>query len=250
MHPRSGEGTLPERIAAILSAFTPGDNLLGVTEIARRTNLPPSTVHRLAADLVSCGLLERHGTGVRLGLRLFELGQRVPRRRVLREAALPYMADLREATGHTVHLAVLEGREVVYLEILEAPGGPNLPSAVGGRLPAAATGVGKAILAFSPADVLDTVLAAGLPRLTAHTLTMPGLLSRQLETVRDHGVAYDREESRIGVLCAAAPILNEDSIAIAAISASGWSTRMRLDHVTSAVRTAALGLSRVVGRAA
>nr|WP_245956674.1 helix-turn-helix domain-containing protein [Nonomuraea fuscirosea] len=116
MHSRSGEGTPPERIAAILSAFSPGDNLLGVTQIARRTSLPRSTVHRLAADLVSCGLLERHGTGIRLGLRLFELGQRVPRRRLLRQAALPYMADLREATGQTVHLAVLEGCEVVYLE--------------------------------------------------------------------------------------------------------------------------------------
>ncbi|MEV0168664.1 helix-turn-helix domain-containing protein [Nonomuraea fuscirosea] len=151
MHSRSGEGTPPERIAAILSAFSPGDNLLGATQIARRTSLPRSTVHRLAADLVSCGLLERHGTGIRLGLRLFELGQRVPRRRLLRQAALPYMADLREATGQTVHLAVIEGSDVVYLEILEALDSPNLPSALGGRLPAAATGAGRR---FSPSPRL------------------------------------------------------------------------------------------------
>ncbi|MEV0168663.1 IclR family transcriptional regulator C-terminal domain-containing protein [Nonomuraea fuscirosea] len=94
------------------------------------------------------------------------------------------------------------------------------------------------------------MLAAGLPRLTARTMSMPGLATRQLETIRDHGVAYDREEPRTGVLCAAAPILDQGSIAIGAISASGWSTRMRLDHVTSAVHTAALSLSRAVGRAA
>ncbi|NED58929.1 helix-turn-helix domain-containing protein, partial [Micromonospora aurantiaca] len=86
--------------------------------------LPKSTAHRIALDLAEAGLLERDGARVRLGLRLFEIGQRVPRQRVLRDAAVPYMSDLREATRQTVHLAVLEGTEVVYVEILGSPGGP------------------------------------------------------------------------------------------------------------------------------
>jgi IclR family transcriptional regulator, acetate operon repressor len=246
VHARSGEGTLSDRIAAVLDAFGVHDGALGTAELARRTGLPRSTVHRIAADLVHAGLLERDGAQVRLGLRLFEIGQRVPRRRVLREAALPYLSDLREATRQTIHLAVLQGDEVVYLEILTAPDGPRLPSAVGGRLPASATGVGKAILAFSPPSVVDTVLSAGLPRLTERTVTAPGLLARQLDRIRRDGIAYDREESGPGVLCAAVPILDAGSTAIGAVSASGWSNRMRLDRIAPAVRTAALSLSRAL----
>jgi DNA-binding IclR family transcriptional regulator len=172
------EDTYLHRVVAVLGAFRAEEDAVGAAELARRTGLPRSTVHRIVLSLVEEGMLERHGSEVRLGLRLFEIGQRVPRQRALRDAARPYMSDLREATRQTIHLAVLEGGEVVYVDILASPGGPPLPSRVGGRLPAHATGVGKAILAFSPQETVRTVLEGRLTRLsersTVRTVSWPG----------------------------------------------------------------------------
>jgi DNA-binding IclR family transcriptional regulator len=195
---------------------------------------------------VITGLLEREGTAVRLGLKLFEIGQLAVRQRGLVDAARPYLADLREATRNTVHLAVLEGTAVVYLDILRGPDAPSLPSRIGGRFPAHATGVGKAILAHISGSALDKVTTAGLPRVSVRTITAPGLLRRKLDKVRADGIAYEREESGVGVVCAASPLLDRDGMPLAAISISGWANRMRTERVAPAVRTAALALSRTL----
>ncbi|TDE19857.1 IclR family transcriptional regulator [Actinomadura sp. 6K520] len=244
----ASDDTFLRRAVAVLTAFNADDDGLGAAELARRSGLPRSTAHRIALDLVAAGLLERQGTRVRLGLKLFEIGQRVPRQRVLRDAAVPYMSDLREATRQTVHLAVLEGTEVVYVEILGSPGGPELPSKVGGRLPAHVTGVGKAILAFSRPDAVQAVLDAGLVKASGRSVAAPGLFARELETIHREGVAYDREESGPGIVCAASPVLGPDGLALGALSVSGWSSGMRLAAVAPAVHTAALTLSRTLGR--
>ncbi|POX36156.1 IclR family transcriptional regulator, partial [Streptomyces sp. Ru73] len=105
------------KAALIMESFRPTGGPYRLTELAQRAGLPKPTVHRLAADLVELGWLERTGDGrYRLGHRLFELGSLVPRRRDLREAALPFLQDLFEATRETVHLGVREGLEGVYLE--------------------------------------------------------------------------------------------------------------------------------------
>ena len=240
------DDTFLRRAVAVLTAFRADDDGLGAAELARRSGLPKSTAHRIALDLAEAGLLERDGTRVRLGLKLFEIGQRVPRQRVLRDAAVPYMSDLREATRQTVHLAVLEGTEVVYVEILGSPGGPRLPSQVGGRLPAHVTGVGKAILAFSPPDAVQAVMDGGLAKRSTRSVAGPGLLAKELAKIRREGVAYDREESGAGTVCAASPVLGPDGLALGALSVSGWATRMRLAVVAPAVHTAALTLSRTL----
>ncbi|MFD9890800.1 IclR family transcriptional regulator [Amycolatopsis sp. NPDC059027] len=243
---RNGDGLVADRFAALLGAFRPGDDTLGVSELARRTGLAKTTVHRLTGHLVDTGLLEREGTAVRLGLRLFEIGQLAVRRRGLVEAARPYLADLREATRNTVHLAVLEGTEVVYLDIVRGPDAPSLPSRIGGRFPAHATGVGKAILAHAPESVVAAVIDAGLPRVSTRTITAPGLLRRQLTRIREEGIAFEREESGVGVVCAASPLVDAHGTAVAAVSISGWANRMRTERVAPAVRTVALALSRAL----
>jgi DNA-binding IclR family transcriptional regulator len=245
----SGEdaaGMTAARLAALLGAFGPGEEFLGVSELARRTGMPKSSAHRLIGHLVRQGLLEREAGAVRLGIRLFEIGQLAIRRRGLVDAARPYLADLREATRNTVHLAVLEGTEVVYLDIVGGPDAPTLPSRIGGRFPAHATAVGKAILAHSPGSVLETVISAGLPRIGPRTLTAPGLLRRQLTKVCEEGIAYEREESGTGVICVASPVLDRSGRARAAVSISGWSNRVRAERVAPAVRTTALTLSRTL----
>ena len=246
---RNGEdvaGLTATRLTALLTAFRPGDDMLGVSELSRRTGVPKSSVHRLVGHLVAQGLLDRENGAVRLGLKLFEIGQLATQQRGLVDAARPYLADLREATRNTVHLAVLEGTEVAYLDIVRGPDAPNLPSRIGGRFPAHATAVGKAILAFSPDSVLEKVIATGLPRIGPRTITAPGLLRRSLAKVRADGLAHDREESRVGVVCVASPLLDGDGRPRAGISISGWSNRVRPGRVAPAVRTTALTLSRTL----
>ncbi|MPY81324.1 MAG: IclR family transcriptional regulator, partial [Actinophytocola sp.] len=177
----------------------------------------------------------------------FEIGQLATQQRGLVDAARPHLADLREATRNTVHLAVLEGSEVVYLDILRGPDAPTLPSRVGGRFPAHATGVGKAILAFSDHEAVARVIDAGLHRVGRRTITSPAVLRRQLAKIRTEGVAFDREESGIGVVCVASPLIDAKGRAVAAISLSGWSNRVRTNQVAPAVRAVALTLSRGLG---
>lgn len=121
------------RVDAILSAFRARDHSLGVSEIARRSGIPKASVSRIVAELVDRCVLERAGRELRFGIRLFELGERAGRPRALRRLALAHMSDLRNATHQTVHLAVLEDAEVVYIEILPSRTTPPLPSRVGGR---------------------------------------------------------------------------------------------------------------------
>jgi IclR family transcriptional regulator, acetate operon repressor len=238
--------TYLHRVVTLLGAFRE-ENAVSPAELARRTGLPKSTVHRIVASLLAEGLLERHAAQVRLGVRLFEIGQRVPRQRVLRDAARPYMQDLREATRQTVHLAILEGSQVVYVDILASPGAPPLPSRVGGRLPAHVTGVGKAMLAFSSQETVRAVLEGQLARFSSRSTVAPGLLAKELAGIRETGVSYDHEESGPGVVCAASPVLGRGGEVLGALSISGWSTQLHLDHVAPAVRTAALALSRSLG---
>ena len=137
--------TYLHRVVAVLNAFRADDDSLGAAELARRSGLPRSTAHRIVLELVEAGLLERQGTRVRLGLKLFEIGQRVPRQRVLRDAAVPYMSDLREATRQTVHLAVLEGNTAVLVERLDPiPTRRGQFNPVGGRAPLHMVSNGKA----------------------------------------------------------------------------------------------------------
>lgn len=232
------------RVSALLAAFGPHDVTLGVSELARRTGIPKATVSRLVKELETVGLLERSGVQVGLGLRLFELGQRASRRGTVRDIALPFMADLREATGQTIHLAILDGTDVVYVEILRGRNAPRFPSAVGRRLPAHATAVGKALLAGSPPDMVEALIAGGLKRVGPRTITAPGTLRRQLTPIASSGIAYEYEESAAGVACVASAIHVGDTAPVAAISASGWIGKVDIRRVGPAVRTAALSIAR------
>ena len=242
--------SLLARAAAIVGAFDERDPVLGLAELARRTGLPKSSVHRIVAELVSLRVLERQeegrsGEGYRLGLWLFERGELVPAHRSLSEAALPVMEDLREATRQRIHLAVLEGVDVVYVEIL-GTSGVDVSSRTGGRIPAHATGVGKVILAYSSAATVRARVEAGLPRLTPRTISTPGALTQELRKIRSVGMALDLEESHVGVSCVAAPVFGADHKVRAALSVTGKSKSIDPGTLGPAVRTAAFTLSRVL----
>ena len=232
-----------KKSALILDCFSPSGGPYRLAELSQLTGLPKPTVHRLAAELVELGWLERTGPHYRLGAKLFELGSLVPRRRDLREAALPFLQDLFEATRETVHLGVREGTEVVYLERIHGHEALRLPSRIGGTLPLTCTGVGKALLAFSDPELVDQVLAAPLPSLTPYSITDPARLRLTLEKARVSGLAYEDQESTLGVSCIAAPVFAAGT-AVAALSLAVPRQRFSPAHLAPAVRTAALGLSR------
>jgi DNA-binding IclR family transcriptional regulator len=241
----AGRSGVLGRTLALLESFETADASLSLAELSRRTGLPKPTVHRMAAELCRERMLERLEDGsYRLGLRLFEIGERVHSHRTLSEAALPIMEDLREATRKRIHLAVLDGVDVVYVEILGANLLHKIGSRTGGRFPAHATGVGKAILAYSTSSVVQARIDAGLPRLTVRTITTPGALQRELREIRTKGFAQDREESHVGVSCVAAPVFGSDAKVRAALSITGRTTSIDPARLGPAIRIAANTLSR------
>jgi IclR family transcriptional regulator, acetate operon repressor len=233
-----------DRVTAVFDAFGEQDEGLGVSELARRANLPKSTVSRIAADLVAQRFLDRDGDKLYLGVRLFELAQSVEQPRRLRHFALPVMAELRDATGQTVNLAVLEGADVVFVAIVRREPTSKPLSRIGGRLPAHATALGKAILAFSPQEVIERILQGGLEMRTPHTITGPTALQRELADVRRLGVATEKEECANDRACAASPILGHGGAPIAAISVTGSVSDVVPERMAPAVRSAAMTLSR------
>jgi IclR family transcriptional regulator, acetate operon repressor len=237
--------SLLSRAAAIVGAFDDRDPVLSLVELSRRTGLPKSTVHRIVGELVTLRVLERHDDGYRLGMWLFERGELLPGHRSLSEAALPVMEDLREATRQRIHLAVLDGVDVVYVEIL-GTGGLEVVSRTGGRLPAHATGVGKAMLAYSPAATVQARIEAGLPRLTPRTISTSGGLVRELRKIRSVGMALDLEEAQLGVSCVAAPVFGADRKVAAGLSVTGVTGSVDPGTLGPAVRTAAFTLSRLL----
>jgi IclR family acetate operon transcriptional repressor len=232
------------RISEILKAFQNDERSMTVSELSRRTGIPKASTSRIAAGMVEYGFLEREGDQLQLGIRLFELGLQSNRPIDLRRLAFPFMKELMKATGQTVHLAVLEGTEVVYIQILRSHSTPPLPSRVGGRLPAYATGVGKALIAFAPAAVLDKICESPMPSIGPKTITDPAALRLQIGAVRANRLAYEREESAVNLGCAAAPILGSDGVPVAALSVSVHLNMTDLTKVGPAVSTAAMALSR------
>jgi len=216
----------------LLDSFRNAGPTLGVTELARRAGVPKSTAFRLLAYLEQGGYVERAGTNYRLAWRLFELGNRVQhcRPRGLRDIAVPHMSDLHARTNHTVHLAVLEGCDIIYLEKIHGKGSVRTPTNVGARVPAACTGLGKSILAFGDHEVVERVLRQGLTRRTPYSIVDPNRFLAELAQVRTNGVAIDREEAALGLSCVAAPIKVKGQV-IGAVSLSLPSARF--DPVTN-----------------
>ncbi|RTL67685.1 MAG: IclR family transcriptional regulator [Pseudonocardiaceae bacterium] len=251
----SWELTSVRNAARLLKEFSRTDRELGVSELARRLGLATSTVHRMLATLAAERLLDRGTTAgsYRLGLAMFDLGAAVAPRLDLHEAALPVMAVLRQTTGETVQLAVLDGLESVYVDRLESPHTVRIFSRVGTRLPATTTATGKALLAaLSPAE-LDARLDGWHPqRPTPYSIVDVEVLRARLREIGERGWAENREESRVGVVSCAAPVRAGDGVVLAALSVAAPTARAApaaLQRIREAVVEAAAVLSRRLGHA-
>lgn len=236
------------RALGVLDAFDYRDRDVTLSQLTKRTGLPKPTVLRIVRELVKWGALERCESGTyQLGVRLFVLGQKVPREGNIRDLAMPFLEDLYEATHENVNLGVLyDNVEVLYLARVTGHRSSDVVLRVGETLPAHSTSIGKALLAHAPPGVLDEVLRGGLARMTPHTVAMPGMLRKQLRAVAERGYAVNLEETHLGVVSVAAPILDADGTALAAISVTGKAGRVDPLRLAPAVCTAARMLSRTL----
>jgi DNA-binding IclR family transcriptional regulator len=198
------------RVLAILDAFDVEHPRLSLSDIARRAGLSLPTTHRLVGEIAAWRGLERDDDGMyRVGLRLWEVGLLGPLHTRLREVSMPFLQGLYETTRENVHLAVRDGFDALYVEKLSGHRSVPIISRIGGRLPMHATGVGKALLAWSDDDLVDETLRRPLERPTSYTLTEPGRLRQELASTRRVGYAVTREEMTLGSCSVAVPILDE-----------------------------------------
>ncbi|GAA1003546.1 IclR family transcriptional regulator [Acrocarpospora pleiomorpha] len=242
-----GTKTVLGKATLILRSFAIGDQALPLAELVRRTELHKATVYRLCQELVALRLLSRDGSGYRVSGGLFELGMRASAERGLLELAIPFLQDLYERTHETVHLGVLDGAEVVYVSKINGHRQVRSPSRVGGRMPLHCTAIGKVLLAFGDPSLRQSVLSKPLERRTPHTIVAPGSLSKAVAAIRRTGVAFEREESALGITCVAAPLVGADG-AVAAISLTGPTGRFRPERHVGALRATAVALSNAVRR--
>lgn len=249
-----------DRVQALERAFmlldVLGQREAGVSELARATGLHKATVHRLLQTLLHVGAVEvgAEKGRYRLGLRLLELGGRVLARFDLREVAGPHLARFRDESRLTVHMAVLDGPDVVYIEKLDSPTSIHMASTVGTRFPAYCTALGKAILAFLPGQELEAVLArTRFAARTPRTITSAEVLRQHLATVRSRGYAVDDSENEEGIRCVGAPVFAYTGKVVAAISASGpifSVTPERVPELGQQVAQVAGAISRAMGYSA
>ncbi len=243
-----------DRALDVLEALAESDDPLGATEIARSIGSTKSSVYRILATLEGRGYIVKDVSSVqyRLGTRLTYLGQRALEGFDLRQRARPYLEELNRKFNETVNLGVLDGHEVAYIDMIESDHELRMAAHLGSRDPAYSTSIGKAILAYIPADELQAHLPAHLQPRTKRTITDVELLRRELDQIRISGVAEDRGENEEGARCFGSPVLDHTGFPVAAVSVSVPLIRLndlRSRDIADAVRSAALRItSRIGGR--
>jgi DNA-binding IclR family transcriptional regulator len=241
-----------DRALDVLEALADGSEPIGVTELARRVGATKSAAYRILANLERRGYVSKDASTARysLGTRLAYLGQRSLGTFDLRQVARPVMEELYRQFHETVNLGVLEGDEVVYIDMVESNHGLRMAARVGARDYAHSTALGKAILAFQPPEVIQRRLQRPLPPRTANTITDPGLLAAELERVRERGFAEDHAENELGARCVGAPIFDHAGTVIAALSVSSPESRLddaRAAQVATAIKAATREITQRVG---
>ncbi|MGA8530336.1 MAG: IclR family transcriptional regulator [Acidobacteriaceae bacterium] len=223
-----------DRAIAVLDLLAESEGPLGLVDVCERMSLHKSTAHRALMVLERSGLIERTPENrFRLGLKLYELGSRAVEQIDLRVRVHPWFRRLSTQVGETVHLGVLQKTAVVYLDKVE-PANRRvwLASRVGASNPVYCTAMGKAMLAFLPAEAAAEIIGRiRFTRFTPRTLCTPEALMRSLDRVRRRGYAIDDEEVEGGVRCIGAPILDETGYPMAAVSVSGPTSRITRQSV-------------------
>jgi DNA-binding IclR family transcriptional regulator len=244
----SAPGTsVTSKVLAILNAFDERHRSLTLTDLAREAGIPVPTAHRLVGELVAGEALQRLDNGRYVTGRLvWQAGLLAPVQGPLRQIAEPFLHDVYAATLATVHLAVRDGDEVLYLHRMQGRASVPIVSQAGSRLPMHSTGVGKVLLAHAPRDVQERV-CAGLTRITPYTITRPDVLKRQLNHIRRVGLAITSEEMSLGACSLAVPVVTASDDAVAAAIGVVVPTLKRdRQRLLGALQVAARGIGRLL----
>lgn len=232
---RSGSIQSVERAMALLEVLGEDEEGYRLTDLATRTGLPPSTVHRMLTTLEKRRFVQfDQSDGMwHVGRAVFTIGSAFVRQRNFVAPALPYLRRLRDLTRETANLGVVDDGEVVVLSQIESREIMRAITRVGGRVPMAASGMGKAILAtYSEADVDAIVSASPARRAAPHPLSRAEL-DRQLAAARTNGYALDDEDFVPGLRCVAAVVYNAQAEALCAISVSGLAQRLTGERIAN-----------------
>ncbi|GLZ33929.1 IclR family transcriptional regulator [Lentzea sp. NBRC 105346] len=228
--------TLVGRAFHLLRVLSAQDRTLALSDLARQAGLPKSTTHRLVTMLTENGAVLRSADGYRTAWRSADASAE------LRENLFPSLLFLYKSTNGAVHLALPTESGALVVEKLADRDTVPVPSRTGALLPAHSTALGKVLLAHG------AVPAGPLPRYTRNTLTSTQALHAELEQVRHHGLAYDREEYVPGVSCVAAPVFDQDSgQVVAAISVSATPGEIASGRVGHLILRALMRTRRSVG---
>lgn len=226
------------RTLFVLGAFDESHPSLTLSQIGRRAQLPLPTAHRLVAELVGARLVTRGSDGAySIGAGLWRLGL-LSAPTTLREVAQPHLQDLVAATGHTVHLAVLEGSRAMVVERLSGTRTVSTRHRPGALLPLHCTAVGKAMLAYASDDVVSDVMAV-LTQHTPFTITDARVLRRQLVEVRRTGVARSAQEHRLGMSSLGVPVFGDSGSIVAALAVIAPLTSPRITESVPPMMAAA-----------
>ena len=242
-----------DRALSIIETLAEDDEGYRLSDLAIRTGLSTSTVHRLLATLENRRFVQfdRSQSKWHVGARCFTVGATFARRRNFAAQAIPYLRKLRDLTRETANLAVVDDEFIVVLTRMESREIMRSLTKLGGRVAMVASGVGKAVLAtYSNEDVSAIIHHHGMPRLTEKSIVRPSELFKELEKIRRQGYAVDDEEACMGLRCVAAVVYNDCAEPLAAISVSGMTGRLtdeRLPQLGQTVREVAAELTAALG---
>lgn len=234
--------TVTARALALLGVFSPSRRRMTLSEMARRAGLPVSTAHRLVAELVEWGALERAHSEYVIGQRVWKLGLLAPIRHDIAEIAAPHMQDVLFVTHSIVNLFILENSRVMLLERISGTriGAPFRK--VGDPLPLHASAAGKVMLAFSSQNLMPQA-TKDMSRLTEHTIATPKQLRTEVEKVKKAGYATTNQEAGMDHFAIAVPVLNTSGHAVAALGVV-HQVEPSIGSVVPVLRIAARGIAR------
>lgn len=249
---RSYNITSLQRGLKLLDLFVKAERGLTATELAKRSGLPVSTVHRFLVNLETAGFLTYGSAGTyHLGIACFSVGQAALAQFDIRRISLPYLQKLNQQTRETVHLTMRHGTSVVYVDKLDSPEPLRIFSRIGASVPLYCTAVGKVLLAYMPSSERDALLPQlELRRITPNTIGNLQELETQLLSVHRAGFACDLEEHELHIRCAAAPIWDYTGAVNASLSITAPAVRMpvsRLRQLAPLIQEAGRSISRELG---
>jgi DNA-binding IclR family transcriptional regulator len=241
------------KVLRILELLHRSPSGLELKDVAKRTGINKTTAHRFLSHLEAESYLLRDAGGAFvLGPKIARLGGGMSFEATLCKISRPTLENLRKTTGETVNLAVLEGSDILYLDVLESPHRFSVVPHIGAHSPVYCTALGKAILAsMNDEQKKEQILASiSFETNTPHTLSSISKLKQDLSRIRQLGFSHDDEESFVGARCIGAAILAADGTVAAAVSISGPTSRVtkeRLPFYSGQIRQAAQDISWALG---